>query len=126
MAIGKAAEQDLSFEAHSIQDLETLSGIELLWDVRCEAMRQRSEASLRQRGSEASVDGRLASSKRVSPTGEHSRVACKRVSVERHGDAYIERVEVRGSGRDAYQVERYGRMGKMPTCVVVGQSYVHI
>ena len=40
VAIGK---HDLSFESHSIQDLDALADVELLWDVRGEGaeMRQR-------------------------------------------------------------------------------------
>ena len=43
VAIGK---HDLSFESHSIQDLNTLANVELLWDVRGEG----AETRQRERG----------------------------------------------------------------------------
>ena len=43
VAIGK---HDLSFESHSIQDLDVLADVELLWDVRGEG----AETRQRERG----------------------------------------------------------------------------
>ena len=43
VAIGK---HDLSFESHSIQDLDALADVELLWDVRGEG----AETRQRERG----------------------------------------------------------------------------
>ena len=43
VAIGK---HDLSFESHSIQDLDSLADVELLWDVRGEG----AETQKRERG----------------------------------------------------------------------------
>ena len=61
VAMGK---YDLSFESHSIQDLDALADVELLWDVRGEG----AETRQRERGSHGQPGGDWLSGRRASVT----------------------------------------------------------